>query len=63
MSTLIAEAVYVIARTLPERELLRLYNMLDDELTPNKHLETSKKRLITNEEATLFIYKTVFCKK
>ncbi len=57
-----AEEVYNIAIHLPEKELERLYTLLEQRIYKNpkpvcKHI---KKKLITDEEARRFILRTVF---
>ncbi len=57
-----AEEVYNIAIYLPEKELERLYSLLQNKVCKkqNKNCKTIKKKLITDEEARKYILKTVF---
>ena len=57
-----AEEVYNIAIHLPEREMERLYILLENKVCKkqNEVCKPSKKKLITNEEARRYILKTVF---
>ena len=57
-----AEEVYNIAIYLPEKELERLYALLQKKVSKsqNKHCKTIKKKLITEGEARRYILKTVF---
>ncbi|RKS00587.1 hypothetical protein C8C84_0206 [Flavobacterium sp. 102] len=57
-----AEEVYNIAIHLPEKELERLYTLLEKRVCkkPTKSCKTTKKKLITDQEARLYILKTVF---
>lgn len=57
-----AEEVYNIAIHLPEKELERLYTLLEKRVCkkPRKSCKTIKKKLITDEEARRYILKTVF---
>ena len=59
---LLAEAIYVIAKSLPKEELKRLHIMLEKDITCDKDSKkTNQRQLITEQEATVFILKTVFC--
>lgn len=57
-----AEEVYSIAIYLSEKELERLYILLEKKVykRQNKYCKPIKKKLITNEEARKYILKTVF---
>jgi hypothetical protein len=57
-----AEEVYNIAIHLPEKELERLYTLLESKFFKKQkaHCKTVKKILITEEEARWYILKTVF---
>ena len=57
-----AEEVYNIAIYLPEKELERLYALLEKKVCKrqSKYCKTIKKKLITDEEARRYILKTVF---
>ena len=57
-----AEEVYNIAIHLPEKELERLYTLLEKNVCKKKSLvcKRAKKKLITDEEARSYILKTVF---
>ncbi len=57
-----AEEVYNIAIYLPEKELERLYTLLEKRFCKkqNKYCKPIKKKLITDEEARRYILKTVF---
>jgi hypothetical protein len=57
-----AEEVYNIAIYLPEKELERLYALLEKKVwkRQNKYCNPIKKKLITEEEARKYILKTVF---
>lgn len=57
-----AEEVYNIAIHLPEKELERLYTLLEQRICkkPKRVCKPVKKKLITEEEARRFILKTVF---
>jgi hypothetical protein len=57
-----AEEVYNIAIHLSEKELERLYALLQKRIykKQNKVCKLPKKKLITEEEAKRYIYKTVF---
>lgn len=57
-----AEEVYNIAIYLPEKELERLYTLLEKHGCKNKKhvFKRAKKKLITDEEARSYILKTVF---
>jgi len=57
-----AEEVYNIAIYLPEKELERLYTLLRKKMHHNSITvcKPVKKKLITEEEATNYILKTVF---
>jgi L-rhamnose mutarotase len=57
-----AEEVYNIAIYLPEKELERLYTLLEKKVCKrqNKHCKPIKKKLITDEEARRYVLRTVF---
>jgi hypothetical protein len=57
-----AEEVYNIAIHLPEEELLRLYALLEKKTSKKQKslCKPVKKILITEEEARLYILRTVF---
>ncbi len=57
-----AEEVYNIAIHLPEKELERLYTLLEKNVCKKKNhtCKPIKKKLITDEEARRYILKTVF---
>ncbi len=57
-----AEEVYNIAIYLPEKELERLYALLEKSICKkaNTVCKHAKKKLITDEEARKYILKTVF---
>ncbi len=57
-----AEEVYNIAIHLPEIELERLYAFLQRDIFKNSNKKTKpvKRKLISDEEATSYILKTVF---
>lgn len=54
--------VYVIANYLPERELEKLYTLIKNKVckTQNRNCKTEKRKLITDEEDTTYLLKTVF---
>lgn len=57
-----AEEVYNIAIHLPEKELERLYALLEKQVC-KRHVaicKPSKKKLITDQEARNYLLKTVF---
>ena len=60
--TMRAEEVYNIAIHLPEKELERLYMLLQKKVCKPqiKHCKPLKKKLVTEEEARRYILKTVF---
>jgi hypothetical protein len=57
-----AEEVYNIAIHLPEKELERLYTLLEKKVCKKQktYCKTTKRKLITDEEAKRYILKTVF---
>jgi hypothetical protein len=57
-----AEEVYNIAIHLPEKELERLYTLLAKNVCKMQktHCKTTKRKLVTDEEAKRYILKTVF---
>ena len=57
-----AEEVYNIAIYLSEKELERLYTLLEKRVCKKKNhvYKRAKKKLITDEEARRYILKTVF---
>lgn len=57
-----AEEVYNIAIHLPEKELQRLYTLLERMVCKKQERDCKppKKKLITDEEAKRYILKTVF---
>jgi len=57
-----AEEVYNIAIYLPEKELVRLYTLLEKKVCKRsiKTCKPIKKKLIADEEARRYILKTVF---
>ncbi|MGV3698170.1 hypothetical protein [Flavobacterium sp.] len=57
-----AEEVYNIAIHLPEKELERLYTLLEKRVCNIKrtYCKPSKKKLITDEEARNYLLRTVF---
>lgn len=59
-----AEEVYNIAIHLPEKELERLYTLLEKRVCNAKkvYCKPTKKKLITDEEARRYLLKTVFKK-
>jgi len=57
-----AEEVYNIAIYLPEKELVRLYTLLQRDILKgsDKKLKPVKRKLISEEEAMNYVLKTVF---
>ncbi len=57
-----AEEVYNIAIYLPEKELERLYTLLERHvcIKLDTHCKPPKKKLVTDKEARKYILKTVF---
>ena len=57
-----AEEVYIIAKYLAEKELEKLYLLLKNKVckTHNRNCKPIKRKLITEQEATNYILKTVF---
>lgn len=57
-----AEEVYNIAIYLPEKELVRLYTLLQRDILKgsDKKLKPFRRKLITEEEAMNYVLKTVF---
>lgn len=57
-----AENIYSIAIHLPEKELEKLYIMLDKKVNTLTSFKKPKRKLITDKEAVDFLLKNVFSK-
>ncbi|WP_298304236.1 hypothetical protein [Flavobacterium sp.] len=57
-----AENIYSIAIHLPEKELEKLYIMLDKKVNMLTSFKKPKRKLITDKEAVDFLLKNVFSK-
>ena len=60
---MLAENIYVIAISLPEKELEKLYRMIGKKVNLNVSPKTKKDKLITNEIALQFLIKNCFSSK
>lgn len=58
-----AEEVYIIAIHLPEKELKKLYTMLENKVNINPKFKKTKKQSLTRKEAIEYLLKNVFSKK
>ncbi len=57
-----SETVFIVAKALTDLEFEKLYLMIKIELDKKKNIMKKKKIMITNEEAQLYLLRTVFSK-
>jgi hypothetical protein len=57
-----SETVFIVAKALTDLEFEKLYLMLKIDLDKKKNILKKKKKMITNEEAQLYLLRTVFSK-
>jgi hypothetical protein len=57
-----SETVFIVAKALTDLEFEKLYLMIKIDLDKKKNIKKKKKKMITNEEAQLYLLKTVYSK-